>query len=122
MIENLENQISKICKAYENNAARLMDIVRDVQDQNSSVSKSAMKIIAEVLSIGQVDVESVVSFYAHLSEEKKGKIVVCVCNDYIDRMFGATILLKLLKKSLESLLEKQKMMALFRWSILHVLA
>ncbi|MBN2803753.1 MAG: NAD(P)H-dependent oxidoreductase subunit E [Deltaproteobacteria bacterium] len=100
MTENLENQISKICGTYGNDPARMMDVVRDVQAANGSVSRSSMKLIAEALKVGQVDVESVVTFYAHLSEEKKGKVVVRVCNDYIGKMFGSDKVAETFEKEL----------------------
>ncbi|MBN2530568.1 MAG: NAD(P)H-dependent oxidoreductase subunit E [Deltaproteobacteria bacterium] len=89
MNENLEAVIREICQKYANDSARMMDIVRDVQASMGGVSKVAMKAIAAAVGVAQVEVESVVSFYAHLSSESKGKVVIRLCNDFIDRMFGA---------------------------------
>lgn len=89
MNENLEAVIKEICQKYANDSKRMMDIVRDVQSVAGGVSKSAIKIIAAAVGVAQVEVESVITFYAHLSLEKKGKIVIRLCNDFIDRMFGA---------------------------------
>ncbi|MBN2715095.1 MAG: NAD(P)H-dependent oxidoreductase subunit E [Deltaproteobacteria bacterium] len=89
MNENLEAVIREICQKYANDSARMMDIVRDVQSSMGGVSKAAMKAIADAVGVAQVEVESVVTFYAFLSPESKGKVVIRLCNDFIDRMFGA---------------------------------
>jgi [NiFe] hydrogenase diaphorase moiety large subunit len=89
MNENLEAVIREICQKYANDSTRMMDIVRDVQASMGGVSKAAMKAIADAVGVAQVEVESVVTFYAFLSPEEKGKVVIRLCNDFIDRMFGA---------------------------------
>lgn len=89
MNENLEAVIKEICQKYANDSARMMDIVREVQSVAGGISQEAMKIIAAAVGVAQVEVESVVTFYAHFSSGSKGKIVIRLCNDFIDRMFGA---------------------------------
>jgi [NiFe] hydrogenase diaphorase moiety large subunit len=48
-----------------------------------------MNVIAAALGTHRVEVESVVSFYSFLSDKPKGKVVIRLCNDIIDRMQGA---------------------------------
>jgi hypothetical protein len=48
-----------------------------------------MEEIAACLNVRRVEVESLVTFYAFLSAEPKGKIVIRVCDDVVDRLFGA---------------------------------
>ena len=67
----------------------MMDIVREVHAQFGCVSRPAMGWIAEATSTHRVEVESVVSFYAFFSEKPQGRNVIRLCNDVIDRMFGA---------------------------------
>jgi [NiFe] hydrogenase diaphorase moiety large subunit len=88
MVENLESAIRRICTGYSDDRTRMMDIVRQVQSQFGYVSSQAMDIIADAVSTHRVEVESVVSFYSFLSEKPKGKFVIRLCNDIIDRMQG----------------------------------
>jgi len=66
-----------------------MDIVRAVQSEFGCVSSEALDAIAKAVNTHRVEVESVVSFYAVLSERKKGATVIRLCNDTIDEMQGA---------------------------------
>jgi [NiFe] hydrogenase diaphorase moiety large subunit len=65
-----------------------MDIVREVQARFGWISPEAIDIIAKELDIHPVEVEGMVSFYAFLSEKPKGKVVIRLCDDIIDRTQG----------------------------------
>ena len=98
--KNLKNEITDICKVCGNDRNRLMDIVRDVQEKFGCVSDEAMNLIASEVSVHRVEVESVVSFYAFLSKEQKGKFVIRVCDDIIDRQAGAESIVTAFEKEL----------------------
>ena len=89
MSEALETTVRKLCEKYEFDRSRMLDIVQAVNDEYGYVPGEAMDLIAELLKTHRVEVESVVSFYAFLSEKPKGKIVIRVCDDVIDRLQGA---------------------------------
>jgi len=89
MSENIEVAIAEICRDCNNDRTRMMDIVRAVQERFGCVSGEAMDLIAKAVGTHRVEVDSVVSFYAFVSEQPKGKVVIRLCNDIIDRMFGA---------------------------------
>jgi [NiFe] hydrogenase diaphorase moiety large subunit len=89
MSENLDKAVKEICSRYGNDRTRMMDIVNDVQEAFGCVSSKAMDLIAGEVKAHRVDVESVVSFYAFLSEKPRGKIMIRLCNDIIDEMKGA---------------------------------
>ncbi len=89
MAENLEQTVGSACRSVGNDRTRLMDVVRTVQARHGAVSGEAMDLIAATLGIHRVEVEAVVSFYAFLSEKPKGKVVIRLCNDVVDRMQGA---------------------------------
>ncbi len=89
MSENLQASVREICRACNNDRTRMMDIVLAVQAKHGCVSSEAMDVIAKAVSTHRVEVESVVSFYAFLSSRPKGKVVIRLCNDVIDRMHGA---------------------------------
>jgi len=88
MIE-LAKDIRDICTSFGNDRTRMLDIVCAVQNRHGHVSSQALDLIAKALDTHRVEVESVVSFYAFLSVKPKGKIVIRLCNDIIDMMFGA---------------------------------
>ncbi len=89
MSKSLERSVKAICAAFNNDRARMMDIVRAVQGEFGCVSGDAMSLIARTVNTHRVEVESVVSFYSYLSDRKKGHVVIRLCNDIIDRMHGA---------------------------------
>ena len=88
MSETLEAAVKDICQSCGNDRFRMMDIVRRVQERFGCVCSEAMDLIAGEVSVRRVDVESAVSFYAFLSVEPKGKVVIRLCNDIIDEMKG----------------------------------
>ena len=89
MDETLKTVVEEICQAHGNDAGAMMDIVRQVQARFRGVSDEAVDLIASRCHVPRVDVASVVSFYAFLSPQPKGQVVIRVCNDVIDRMHGA---------------------------------
>ena len=81
--------VKEICLQYNNDRLCLMDILRAIQQKYGCVNDDSIDAIAAAISIPRVEVDSTVSFYAFLSKEKKGSIVIRLCNDIIDRMNGA---------------------------------
>ena len=89
MNNGLESAVREVCSALGNERARLMDVLLQVQRRCGCVSEPAQRAIAAQLGLRQVDVAAAASFYAFFSEKPKGKVVVRLCNDIIDRMNGA---------------------------------
>jgi [NiFe] hydrogenase diaphorase moiety large subunit len=89
MSGNLDKAVRDVCKACGNDRGRLMDIVRGVQEEFGQVSGKAMDLIAAQVGVRRVEVESVVTFYAFLSEKPKGKFVIRVSNCVPCMMSGA---------------------------------
>ena len=89
MSENLDKAVRDICQACGNDRGRLMDIVRGVQEKFGHVSGKAMNLIAAKVGARRVEVQSVVTFYAFLSEKPKGKFVIRVSNCVPCMMSGA---------------------------------
>jgi len=100
MSENISKTIKEVCQANNNNRTRLMNIVEAIQEKVGCVSSEAMNLIAKELNCHRVEVESVVSFYAFLSKEPKGKVTVRLCNDVVDKMKGADEIAKAFEKEL----------------------
>ncbi|MCU0662064.1 MAG: NAD(P)H-dependent oxidoreductase subunit E [Myxococcota bacterium] len=88
MKENLEKVIKEICGKHGNDRSKMMDIVSGVHSQLGHVPGEAMGLIAAECKAERIDVESVVSFYAFFSKEPKGRVVIRLCNDIVDQMYG----------------------------------
>ena len=89
MTERLQAFVKDTCAASGSDRTRMMDIVRAVQEEFGCVSGDAIECIAAELSVHRVEVESVVSFYAFLSQQPKGKVIIRLCDDVIDELQGA---------------------------------
>jgi [NiFe] hydrogenase diaphorase moiety large subunit len=100
MSGNLTSAIKEVCKSCGNDRARMMDIVRAVQQQFGQVSDEAMNHIAKYVNCRRVEVESVVSFYAFLSKKPKGRVVIRLCNDVVDKMNGSAVVAEAFEKEL----------------------
>ncbi len=100
MSENLEQTIQDICKEYGNDRTRMVDVLRRTQARLGYVPSWAMDLIAREMGTHRVEVESVVSFYAFLSREPKGKIVIRLADDVVSRMNGSGKVADALKKEL----------------------
>ena len=100
MSNSTASAATDVCGKYGNDPGRMMDIVREVQEQCGCVSSAAMDAIAAACGTHRVEVESVVSFYAFLTDKPKGEIVVRLCNDVIDRMRGVADIAKVFEEEL----------------------
>lgn len=89
MSSSLETVVQGICKRNANDRTRLMDIVEAVQASLGCVPSEAMDCIAVAVGAHRVEVEGVVSFYAFLSRQAGGRVVIRLCDDVIDEMKGA---------------------------------
>lgn len=88
-MHDIRDTTQQICQAFGNQPSRLMDIVQEVQTRFGVVDDEAIDGIAQALSVPRVRVASLVSFYAFFSSEPRGKVVIRLCNDIIDRMHGS---------------------------------
>ena len=85
----MRDRVRKICQDYGNDRGRMLDIVRAVQKDQGSVTQEARDLIAQSVGAPRVEVKEVVSFYSFLSERRKGRVVIRLCNDVIDRLAGS---------------------------------
>ncbi len=84
-----QSTVKKICEDNRNDSTRMMDIVKAVQNEIGYVDDETIDLIAEQVNTPRVKIEGVVSFYAFLSKKPKGKIIIRVCDDVVDKMKGA---------------------------------
>jgi [NiFe] hydrogenase diaphorase moiety large subunit len=95
-----ETNIPSICESFDNDRTRLLDIVQAVQDEHGYVSDQAVGEIATAVGAPRVDVEGMISFYAFLYSEPRGKVVIRLCNDVVDRLKGADQIAEALEEGL----------------------
>jgi [NiFe] hydrogenase diaphorase moiety large subunit len=88
MSETHETVIRNICREHGGDRGRMMDVVWEVHRKLGCVSSKAMDQIANELNASRVEVESLVSFYAFYSDKPRGKIIIRLCDDVVDRMKG----------------------------------
>jgi len=89
-MENVSNEaIAELCRAYDNDRTRLLDILREVQNRAGYISPEAVSSLAACLGVPEAEVAGTASFYAHFSRRKLGKVVIRLCDDVVDEMFGA---------------------------------
>ncbi|NLX23510.1 MAG: NADH:ubiquinone oxidoreductase [Phycisphaerae bacterium] len=100
MSASLQAAVQEICQACGNDRTRVMDIVREVQSRFGCVTGEAMDLIAKTVSAHRVEVEGVVSFYAFLSDQPKGEVVIRLCNDVIDEMAGSERIVRAFREAL----------------------
>ncbi len=100
MTQSVQEAIVQVCKDCGNDRSRMMDIVRAVQAKFGCVNDAAMEAIARCVGTHLVEVKSVVSFYAFLSTQPKGKVVIRLCNDLIDELKGGEAVAEAFKDEL----------------------
>jgi len=85
---NATRSVDESVRRHGRDRTRLMDVIREVQEQLGWVGPEAIDAIAERLGIPRVEVEGVVSFYAFYSGGPRGRTVIRLSDDVIDRMAG----------------------------------
>ena len=80
--------VEEICATYGNDPRRMMDILIDVQSCLNWIPPFALDTVASATGLSRVAVEGVASFYAFLSQEPKGRVIIRLCDDIIDRFAG----------------------------------
>ncbi|MBL1218487.1 MAG: NADH:ubiquinone oxidoreductase [Planctomycetes bacterium] len=88
MHDDVESTVQRICQSYDNDGRRLMDIVTDLHREYGCVDPEAMDLIARCVNVPRLRVQSLVSFYSFYAEAPRGRIVIRLSDDVIDRMHG----------------------------------
>ncbi len=81
--------ITAICDSFGNDPRRLLDILLGVQAELGHLDNQAIDRVAEQVGVPRVRVDELVSFYSFLQAEPRGKVVIRLCDDVIDRLRGA---------------------------------
>lgn len=66
----------------------MLDILCDIQRDCRVISRDTMQTVAHRTGLSPIEVEGVASFYAFLHQEPKGRVIIRVCDDIVDRFAG----------------------------------
>lgn len=77
--QKLQDEIHELVARHGRTRAALMPVLQDLQEKYSSVSDFAMQVVADELAIHPAEAYGVVSFYAFLRHDARGRFQVRLC-------------------------------------------
>jgi len=77
--QKLQEEIRALVAQHGKNRAALMPVLQELQRKYASVSDFAMQVVADEIGIHPAEVYGVVTFYAFLHHEPKGRFQVRLC-------------------------------------------
>ena len=77
--EQLRGNIETWVAQYGANRSSLIPVLEEVQRKYGHISEYVMQVVADILDIHPVEVDSVVSFYSFLGHKPKGRFMVRLC-------------------------------------------
>jgi len=93
-------QINAIVAEYSQQRWALIPLVQKIQNEFGYIPPESISIIAEALGLFPSQVQGIISFYAQLYTEPRGKRIVRVCRGTACHVRGAKTILKLVKRHL----------------------
>ena len=84
----LSEDIESYVKKYGNNRSALLMILHEIQKKHRHISEFAQQEVARLLNIHPVEVYSVISFFAFLNSNPKGRNLVRICQTISCDMHG----------------------------------
>jgi NADH-quinone oxidoreductase E subunit len=86
--ERLREELVELADRSGRTRSALMPMLQEVQRKHFHISQYCMQIIADLLDIHPVEVQSVVSFYSFLDQEPLGQFVIRLCRTITCEMAG----------------------------------
>jgi [NiFe] hydrogenase diaphorase moiety large subunit len=77
--QQIQDEIRACVERHGRTRAALMPVLQEIQQRHSRVSDFAMQVIADELRIHPAEVYGVVSFYAFLHHEPRGRFQIRLC-------------------------------------------
>lgn len=77
--QKIQDEIHALVELHGRTRSALMPVLQEIQRRHASVSDFAMQVVADELGIHPAEVYGVVSFYAFLHHEPKGRFQVRLC-------------------------------------------
>lgn len=81
-------EVRTICARHGDDPHRMLDILRAVQADRHWISAAALETVAAATGLTRIAVEGVASFNSFLSLVPKGRVVIRLCDDIVDRFAG----------------------------------
>lgn len=72
-------QISSICKKFNNDSGELINILHEIQDRLGYLPKEVQRMVALEVGIPEAKVYGVVTFYSFFTMAPKGKYPISIC-------------------------------------------
>jgi len=93
-------QVEKIIAGYRGQKWALIPLVQEIQEKVGYIPPEVIPAIADAVGLFPSQVQGVVSFYAQLYTEPRGKNIVRVCRGTACHVRGGKSILKLVKQHL----------------------
>lgn len=93
-------QIEKIIAGYRGKKWALIPLVQEIQDKVGYIPPEIIPVIADALGLFPSQVQAVITFYAQLYTEPRGRNIVRVCRGTACHVRGGKSILKLTKQHL----------------------
>ncbi len=94
-------QIERIIAGYRGQKWALIPLAQEIQQQVGHIPPTAIPRIASALGLFPSQVQGVITFYAQLYTEPRGKNIVRVCRGTACHVRGGKSILKLVKQHLD---------------------
>lgn len=94
-------RLEDIIKKYKGDSCSLIPLLQDIQETFGYIHPESIESIAEALGLFPSQVQGVITFYAGLSLEPKGKNIVRVCRGTACHVKGGRNILGVVRKELE---------------------
>ena len=96
----LLEEIQSLVEKYGSGRETLLPVLQDIQSKYGFVSDYVQQEIARVLDIHPVEVYGVITFYSFLSEVKKGRYIIRLCQTISCDLAGKDLIIKTLEREL----------------------
>ena len=93
-------EIKEIVEKHGADRRNLLPILSDIRKEKKFVSPEAAQVVAHLLGIHPVEVNSVVSFYHFLNDKPKGEYVIRLCKNVSCMLNGKEEIKKEIEKKL----------------------
>lgn len=100
LTETQREKLLGIVLAHQASPTRLLQILREVQDEFHCVPRDAIEIVAAELKVSRTEVQGVAEFYSLLSLEQQGRFHILLSDSITDQMLGSRTLMEYLSDKL----------------------
>lgn len=93
-------KVCEIINKYDRNAAKLIPILQEVQEEYRYLPEEIMTFVASTLDISPARVYGVATFFSHFTLQPKGKYIIKICDGTACHVKKSTALLETLQEKL----------------------